>query len=140
MHFAVCGLHLSAQPLNHQLIEVHARLIGAAMSSTNYTMHALSSSASPTKPAMVYHPAGGVNCRSIALEIWDIPDRHIGALFKLVKPPLAFGTLVLDDASTVHGFVCEGWAADPVACQHLGIITLDISKYGGWKQWRASQL
>ncbi|PXF47383.1 Allophanate hydrolase [Gracilariopsis chorda] len=135
MHFAVCGLHLSKGPLNYQLTDIQSRLIRATKSAPRYTLHALSSEGSPTKPGMIYHPLGGPHCGSISLEVWDVPDNQLGALYKFVPSPLALGTVFLEDGSSVKGFVCEGWASDPAACKAVGITTEDITKYGGWREW-----
>lgn len=139
MHFAVCGLHLSNGVLNYQLAEVGATLLRTTKSSSNYTMHALSSPNSPSKPGMVYHPLGSSSCSPITLEIWDIPDAAIGPFLKNVPSPLAFGTVLLADGERVYGFVCESWASDPAAASTMGITTEDITCHGGWREWLASK-
>ena len=52
-----------------------------------------------------------------------------GQLVASVAPPLAIGTIELEDGETVKGFLCESWAARRAR---------DITDYGGWVAFRES--
>ena len=47
-----------------------------------------------------------------------------------VPPPLAIGSVTLEDGETVKGFVCEGYAVEEAE---------DISAYGGWRAYLAAR-
>lgn len=138
MRFAVCGLHMSNGPLNYQLSEGNGTLVEITKTVPDYTMYALSSPGTPTKPGMVHSPLGGTDCSAITVEIWDLPETEIGKLLVMVPAPLGFGTVLLQDGSKVKGFICEGWASDPAAATKMGITSLDITRFGGWREWRSS--
>ena len=46
-----------------------------------------------------------------------------------VAPPLAIGTIALEDGETVKGFLCESWDAARAR---------DITEFGGWRAYVAS--
>ena len=123
---AVVGAHLSGMPLNGQLQERGARLVGEARTAPDYRLFALADS-SPPKPGLLRVATGSGH--AIALEIWEMPLAHYGSFVALIPPPLGIGTLVLDDGSRVQGFVCEP--------QALGAAR-DISGYGGWRAYVAT--
>lgn len=52
--------------------------------------------------------------------------RQVDAL----PPPLAIGSVILEDGETVKGFVCEGHAVEEAE---------DISAYGGWRAYLAAR-
>lgn len=137
MRFAVCGLHLREGVLNHQLVDRQATFIQETKTLPKYTMHVLSVDNALRKPALVFHPTGGPHTGPITVEVWDIPDETIGSFLCQVPPPLAFGTVYLQNGVTVHGFVAEGWATDVRAAAIMGIQTEDITKFGGWREWQA---
>lgn len=102
-------------------------------------MHAVSSATSPLKPALVYHPGGGQHTSAIDVEVWNIPEESIGGLLKVVPPPLGFGTVWLESGETVYGFVAEGWAADPQLCGVEGLESVNITSFGGWRNFMKSK-
>jgi allophanate hydrolase len=53
-----------------------------------------------------------------------------GRFVAAVPPPMAIGTVRLDDGSTVKGFLCE-----PAALSG----SPDISAFGGWRAYRAAK-
>jgi allophanate hydrolase len=67
---------------------------------------------------------------SIAVEVWDMPLKHVGSFLALIPAPLGLGSLELADGSHVHGFVCESHAVAGAA---------DISAFGGWRAYLASR-
>ncbi|WP_048439200.1 allophanate hydrolase [Caenimonas sp. SL110] len=123
---AVVGAHLSGMPLNKQLTERGATLVGAAQTAPDYRFFALPGTV-PPKPGLVRVAAGSGS--RIALELWDMPLEHYGSFVSLVPAPLGIGTLALADGRTVQGFLCEALAAQGA---------LDISHHGGWRTYMAS--
>lgn len=123
---AVVGAHLSGMPLNGQLLERGATLREATTTAPRYRLHALNGTV-PPKPGLQRVAEGG---RSIAVEVWNVPLRHIGSLLALIPAPLGLGTVELADGSSVHGFICEG---------HALAGATDITSHGGWRNYIASQ-
>lgn len=123
---AVVGAHLSGMPLNGQLTERGARLIGPGQTAPHYRLYALPGS-TPPKPGLL-RVAANQGAR-IALEIWDMPVAQYGSFVAMIPAPLGIGTLELADASTVQGFVCEAQALQGAQ---------DISHLGGWRAYIAS--
>jgi allophanate hydrolase len=123
---AVVGAHLSGMPLNGQLTDRGAVLVDEARTSADYRLYALPGTA-PAKPGMV-RVARGLGA-PIALEIWQMPAAHYGSFVALIPSPLGIGTLLLDDGSSVQGFVCE-----PEALKGAE----DITHFGGWHAYMAS--
>jgi allophanate hydrolase len=65
---------------------------------------------------------------SILVEVYNLPVAGFGTLVDSVAPPLAIGTIELEDGEAVKGFLCESWAAAHAR---------DITDYGGWAAFRA---
>ena len=126
MHLAVVGAHLSGQPLNHQLTGRGATLVRPARSAPGYALYALAGTV-PAKPGLV---RDGASAGLIELEIWELDHAAFGAFTAEVPPPLAIGTVFLQDGTAVKGFVCE-----PAALAGA----TDITAFGGWRAWLASQ-
>lgn len=140
MHLAVCGLHMRGGVLCHQLESRGATFVREAHTAPDYTMHALRTDDGVVKPALVRHPGGapaGMHAAAIALEVWDVPDAQVGSFLQCVPAPLGFGTVALAGGEKVMGFIAEGWAVTGDA--GLGVRAEDITSYGGWRAWRASQ-
>ena len=78
----------------------------------------------PARPGLVR--AGG---SAIAGEVWDVPSAAVGAFLAQIPPPLAIGSVELDDGSWVKGFLCERHATEGAR---------DISGFGGWRAYRAA--
>jgi allophanate hydrolase len=122
---AVCGAHLSGLPLNGQLTQRGAQLVGAVQSAPFYKLVALPGGP-PQRPGMVRVEQGG---GAIAMEIWELPATQFGSFVAGIPAPLGIGTVVLEDGSTVQGFVCE---------QHALNGAEDITHLGGWRAYLAS--
>lgn len=123
---AVVGAHLSGMPLNYQLTERGAVLVGEAKTSADYRLYALPGT-TPPKPGMLrVTPGQGA---PMALEVWQMPAAHYGSFVALIPAPLGIGTLMLEDGSSVQGFVCE-----PEALRGAE----DITQHGGWRAYMAS--
>jgi allophanate hydrolase len=121
---AVVGAHLAGMPLHWQLAARHARLVRACRTAPAYRLYAMAGS-SPPKPALVHVGAGGA---AIAVEVYEIGLAEFGGFVAEVPPPLAIGTVTLDDGESVKGFVAEPRATEGAA---------DITHLGGWRAFMA---
>jgi len=124
VRLAVVGAHLTGQPLNGQLTERAARLVGTFRTAAGYRLFALSGT-HPPKPGLVREE--GAPGR-IEVEVWDMDQAAFGSFVALIPPPLGIGTLVLEEGSSVKGFICE--QAGLAGAQ-------DITNYGGWRAYLA---
>lgn len=125
VELAVAGAHLSGMPLNGELLERGARLVRSARTAPTYRMFLLDGA--PPRPGLVRSTTLG---RPIDIEIWSLNVAAFGAFVASVQPPLAIGTMALDDGRSVKGFICEAAAADDAE---------DISAFGGWRQFMAQR-
>jgi allophanate hydrolase len=123
---AVVGAHLTGEPLNHQLTDLHGRLIQRTKTAALYRLFALPAT-SPPKPGLLR--VGPDNGSSIELEVWELPVQGFGKFVHNVPPPLTIGTVHLENGQTVKGFLCEEIAAKGAT---------DITLFGGWKAYRKS--
>jgi allophanate hydrolase len=121
---AVVGAHLSGMPLNSQLVERQAKLLIKTKTAPKYALYALPNT-TPPKPGLKFIGEGGA---AIDIEVWEMPVHHYGSFVALIPSPLGIGTLVLADASTVQGFICESWALEHAK---------DVSQFGGWRAYIA---
>ena len=123
---AVVGAHLSGMPLNGELRALDARMLTTATTAADYRLFALRGTV-PPKPGLkrVERGAGA----GIALEIWALSAEAFGKFVASIPPPMAIGTLRLDDGSEVKGFLAEPAAFDGAR---------DISEFGGWRNFIAS--
>lgn len=118
----VVGAHLSGMPLNWQLTNRGARLLRASRTAPSYRFFALSGTV-PPKPGLQRVASDGV---SIDVEVWALGAAAFGSFVTDVPPPLAIGTVELEDGTWVKGFVCEPIGLDGA---------LDISIHGGWRAY-----
>ncbi|WP_298930260.1 allophanate hydrolase [uncultured Ramlibacter sp.] len=123
---AVVGAHLSGMPLNGQLTERGATLVGTQQTAPDYKFFALPGT-TPPKPGLL-RVAPGTGAR-IALEIWEMPLQHYGSFVALIAAPLGIATLALEGGGSVQGFVCEAQATAGAQ---------DISHFAGWRAYIAS--
>jgi len=105
----VAGAHLSGMPLNPQLTERGARLLGEARTAPRYRLYALATE--PPKPGVV-----------------RVAPASLGTFLAAIPQPMALGEVELDDGRTVVGFLCEPPALEGAA---------DITALGGWRAYRA---
>lgn len=124
---AVCGAHLSGEPLNHQLTGAGAFQIESSRTSANYRLYALSGT-QPPKPGLFFSPDAG---DSIEVEVWAVPKNTFGPFVAAVPPPLGIGSCTLENGRTVKSFLCEPYALAGAR---------DITGFGGWRSFRASQV
>jgi allophanate hydrolase len=123
IEIAVVGAHLSGMPLNGQLTTRGGKLVRACRTAKRYRLYALANQ-TPPKPGLKRVDAG----EAIEVEIWSLPVGAFGSFVALVPPPLAIGTLELDDGAWVKGFVCEPAGLDGAE---------DITPLGGWRAYIA---
>ena len=123
---AVVGAHLTGQPLNGQLTERNARFVRTAKTARGYSFYALANT-TPAKPGLVFD-GRGAGC--IDVEVWELDAAGFGSFVALIPPPLGIGTVQLADGTSVKGFLCEA---------HAIAGALDITSYGGWRNWLASR-
>jgi allophanate hydrolase len=122
---AVVGAHLKDMPLHWQLTSREARFVREATTAPAYRLYAMADSV-PPKPALV-HSADGA---AIALEIYELDMAAFGSFVAEVPPPLAIGTVTLEDGSMVKGFVAEPRAI---------VGAEDITALGGWRRYLQRQ-
>lgn len=126
VQLAVVGAHLEGQPLNWQLLERGARKLRATRTASNYKLYALADTV-PPKPGLARVEEGGA---PVEVEVWELPLRAFGSFVAEIPPPLGIGSLLLEDGSSVKGFICEPWAL---------VGARDITSFGGWRAYLASR-
>jgi allophanate hydrolase len=119
---AVVGAHLSGMPLNWQLTERRARMVRTARTAPEYRLYALTDQ-KPPKPGLVRAASDGHGA-CIEVEIWEMSAAKFGSFVAEIPPPLAIGTLELEDGERVQGFLCEQYATAGRE---------DITSLGGWR-------
>jgi allophanate hydrolase len=120
---AVVGAHLTGQPLNWQLTQRHARLIKTTKTAPNYRLYALDGTI-PAKPGLVRDDT--FNGPGIEVEVWSMPENHLGSFVAAVPPPLGIGTVTLENGDPVKCFICE-----PQALTHA----TEITQYNSWRNY-----
>jgi allophanate hydrolase len=60
------------------------------------------------------------------VEVWAVPEDKFGGFVAAIPPPLAIGSVLLEDGSWVKGFVCE-----PSGIRGA----VEITHFGGWKSY-----
>jgi allophanate hydrolase len=123
IRLAVFGAHLQGQPLNHELTNLGAVLVGPCRTALEYRMYAL---ANPPRPGLIRVAEKG---EAIGGEIWAVPADKLGIFVNGIRAPLGVGTVHLADGTTVLGFICEGLGAQGCA---------DITRFGDWRSYKAS--
>lgn len=123
---AVCGAHLSGLPLNWQLTQRGARLLGAVQSAPEYKFYALAGGP-VQRPGMVRVNEGG---GAIDMEVWELPAEHFGSFVDGIPAPLGIGKVKLADGSWVSGFVCEAIGVEGGT---------EITALGSWRGWLAQR-
>jgi allophanate hydrolase len=123
---AVVGAHLAAMPLHWQLTSRDAELVRRCKTAPAYKLYAMANT-TPPKPALVHVGDGG---GAIEVEVYALDVASFGGFVAEVPPPLAIGTVTLDDGTEVKGFVAEPRALDGAD---------DITALGGWRAYMASR-
>ena len=123
---AVVGAHLADMPLHGQLTSRGAELVSRCKTAPVYKLYAMARS-TPPKPALVHVGDGG---KAIEVEVYELSVEAFGSFVAEVPPPLAIGTVTLEDGSDVKGFVAEPRALDGAE---------DITALGGWRAYIARE-
>ncbi|WP_394549914.1 allophanate hydrolase [Pantoea sp. SGAir0183] len=121
---AVVGAHLTGMPLNFQLTTRQAVLVEETQTASQYRLFALLEGPIK-KPGLMRTEQGA----AITVELWDIPLARFGEFVAEIPAPLGIGNLTLADGRVVKGFICEGAALTGA---------LEITEFGGWRNWLAS--
>jgi allophanate hydrolase len=121
---AVVGAHLGGMPLHWQLTTRDAQLVRRCKTAPAYRLYAMANT-TPPKPALVWVAEGGA---AIEVEVYSLGVEAFGSFVVEVPPPLAIGTVTLDDGTEVKGFVAEPRALDGAE---------DITALGGWRAYIA---
>ena len=119
LELLVFGAHLAGEPLNHQLTDAGASLLGEVATAPEYRMHLLGTV--PPKPGVVRVGAAGA---SLPGELWSVPAEGFGAVAAVLAAPLTLGRVRLADGRLVLGFLCEAIAV--ASCPVL-------DPAGGWR-------
>jgi len=122
---AVCGAHMTGLPLNYQLTELNATFVKATKTAKIYRLYEVPEVPDkvPPRPGMVRDTQNGT---SLELEVWTMPLENFGAFMIQIAEPLGIGTVILEDGSSVYGFLCE---SDPIKDAK------EITSYGGWRAY-----
>jgi allophanate hydrolase len=123
---AVVGAHLAGMPLHWQLTSRDARLAARTRTAPVYKLYAMTDT-TPLKPALIHVGEGGA---AIEVEVYELAVEHFGSFVVEVPPPLAIGTVTLEDGTQVKGFVAE-----PRAIAQAD----DITHLGGWRAYMATK-
>ncbi|MFC7435674.1 hypothetical protein ACFQNJ_14250 [Hydrogenophaga bisanensis] len=123
---AVCGAHLSGLPLNWQLTQRGARLLGAVQSAPKYKFYALAGGP-VQRPGIVRVAEGGA---AIDMEVWELLAEHFGSIVDGIPAPLGIGKVKLADGTWVSGFVCEAIGVEDGT---------EITQLGSWRGWLAQK-
>jgi allophanate hydrolase len=126
VRLAVVGAHLAGMPLHWQLSARNARLALCTSTAPVYRLYAMADQ-SPPKPALVHVGAGG---GAIEVEVYELTVEAFGSFVSEVPAPLAIGTVVLSDGTSVRGFVAEPRALAGAQ---------DITATGGWRAYMATR-
>ena len=121
---AVVGAHLAGMPLHWQLTSRQARLVRDCRTAPAYRLYAMAGS-TPPKPALVHCGEDGA---AIEVEVYEVDTALFGGFVAEVPPPLAIGTVTLEDGEEVKGFVAEPRAT---------VGARDITDLGGWRAYMA---
>lgn len=119
----VVGAHLSGLPLNAELLDRGATLVGPVVTAAAYGLWALDTV--PPKPGLLRVRTGGAAVRG---ERWRLPAAGLGELVAGLPAPMTIGSVELDDGAALPGFLVEAWAVEGAP---------DISAFGGWRAYLA---
>ncbi|KAF4987100.1 hypothetical protein FGRMN_10544 [Fusarium graminum] len=121
---AVVGAHLTGFPLNKDVVSRGGKLLKAAKTASSYQLYSLNTATGPKKPGLKRVSAG--EGAEIDVEVWNLPKSSLASFMSTIPPPLAIGSIELDDGFWVKGFVCEGYGFDGA---------VDVTNHGGWRAY-----
>ncbi|MGD9950032.1 MAG: allophanate hydrolase [Desulfobulbus sp.] len=117
----VCGAHLQGLPLNHQLVDLNARLVERTTTAPVYRMFALETQ--PPKPGLIRDEQKGA---AIEVEVYSMPLKALGPFTAQIPHPLGIGKVELLSGTWVSGFIAE-----PVVMEQ----GREITHFGGWRSY-----
>lgn len=120
---AVCGAHMDGLALNRQLRDLGGYKIRSTRTAALYRLFVLPGGP-PERPGLVRVVHGG---NSIEVEVWAVRSADFGSFVSNIPAPLGIGTIELEDAERVPGFLCESYATDGA---------VEITALGGWRAYR----
>lgn len=112
--------------LNHELLALGATLVAETTTAPDYKLYSLTTT--PPKPGLAHTP--GYAGTGINVELWSLTAENFGKFVSALPAPMGIGKVTLADGSTHPGFLCEAYALTDAE---------DITAYGGWRDYRASQ-
>lgn len=122
VRLVVAGAHMSEMVLNHELIDLNARLICATTTAPEYKLYSLATT--PSKPGLAHTP--GFAGKGIAVEVWALTLEAFGRFVAFLPAPMGIGRVTLADGSVHPGFLCEAYALEGAT---------DITAYGSWRTY-----
>ncbi len=122
IEIAVCGAHMEALPLNHQLRDRGGYFVRATRTTPNYRLYVLPGG-TPRRPGLLRVTSGGA---SIDVEVWAIRAADLGSFVEGVLEPLGIGKIELEGGAKVLGFLCESSGTKDA---------VDITASGGWRAY-----
>ncbi|WP_298956302.1 allophanate hydrolase [uncultured Methylobacterium sp.] len=127
LQIVAVGAHLSGLPLNHELTDLGARLVGRARTAADYRLYALPGTV-PPKPGLVREP--GFAGPGLAVEVWSLDPAAFGRFVAAIPAPLGVGRIALDDGRVLPGFLCEAHAVAGAE---------EATAHGGWRAFLAAR-
>lgn len=122
---AVVGAHLKGLPLHWQLERCNAQFLSATKTAAQYRLYALPKNGPILKPGLCKVDDNG---SKIEIEVYAVPKEHVGQFLSYIPEPLGLGTLLLEDGTSVKGFICE-----ENGYKQKG--SVDITSFGGFKAY-----
>lgn len=117
----VAGAHLKGEDRNHELAAMGASMVRRTRTAPIYRFWALPDGERPALERV------GPSGTGIEVEVWAVPEAALGAFVAAIAPPLAIGSVELDDGTREMGFVCEQNGLEDAT---------DITDFRGWRTWR----
>ncbi|KAM0556069.1 hypothetical protein ACHAPJ_006057 [Fusarium lateritium] len=122
---AVVGAHLSGFPLNKDIASRGGKLVKRTNTSPFYRLYSLTTTSGPKKPGLE-RVAAKQKGAEIEVEVWNLPKSSLASFISTIPPPLAIGSIELNEGSWVQGFVCEPYGLEGA---------IDITSHGGWRAY-----
>jgi allophanate hydrolase len=124
----VVGHHLSGQPRNVDLIDAGGSLIALTETAPGYRLLRVGE-ANPV-PVLIAAETGGA---AVEVETWAVPSAALPRILAGSSGSVCLGRVALADGSTEIGFV-----ADTSVLSRAAPAPVDITAFGGWRNYLAS--
>jgi gamma-glutamylcyclotransferase (GGCT)/AIG2-like uncharacterized protein YtfP len=123
LRLAVNGTLMRGLELNPNLLRAGAIFIRETKTAPIYRLWSIRDQ----YPAMLRVNSGG---SAIAIELWSLSAEGLAAVLSAEPPGLTVGKVRLNDGSEVLGILGESFLCED---------QIEITSYGGWRQYRAAQ-